>query len=140
MPPGGRRLARIMVVEDEEAIVELYTHMLELTGHRVVAVARDGEEALVRLRGEDPLPDLILLDHRMPGVTGLQVLSAMPERAAGVPVILVTADAAATGEARRLGVVAVLVKPFPMDRLISEVEGATGGPSAGRDGGQPASA
>lgn len=130
-----------MVVEDDEAIADLYTHMMALKGHIVSLVARDGEEALILLRKVEPLPDLILLDHRMPGVTGLQVLAALPPRAQGVPVILVTADEAAGRQSQGHAVLAVLVKPFPMDRLVNEVERALeAAVGRRRGGGEPASA
>lgn len=133
-------MAGIMIVEDEDTIVELYTHMLSLVGHTVVCVCRDGEAALVQLRGKDAPPDLILLDQRIPGATGLQVLASLPPRAAGVPVIFATAEEATRAQAERLGAFAVLVKPFSMERLISEVERALATSHKPSGSGEPASA
>ncbi|MGH2687319.1 MAG: response regulator, partial [Actinomycetota bacterium] len=75
-------MAKVWIVEDDETIIELYSQMLGLFGHSIAAVARDGEVALSALRGPAPLPDVIILDHRMPKITGLEVLGALPARAA----------------------------------------------------------
>jgi two-component system chemotaxis response regulator CheY len=129
-----------MIVEDEETIIELYTQMLELFGHTVVSVAHNGKAALEALGGPAPLPDVVLLDHRMPLVTGLDVLQDLPDRAAAVPIIFATADEASRPEATRRGAFAVLVKPFSMDRLLDVVGRALEAHASGPEGGEPASA
>jgi two-component system C4-dicarboxylate transport response regulator DctD len=129
-----------MIVEDEESIVELYTQMLSLMGHTIAAVARDGKAARATLESMEPLPDVILLDHRMPVLTGLELLAAMPARAAHVPVVFATADESARGQAKERGAFAVLVKPFAMDRLLGEIERAIAAPARGPGGGASASA
>ncbi len=129
-----------MIVEDEDTIIELYTQMLELFGHTVVTVARDGKAALEALGEPAPLPDLVLLDHRMPIVTGLDVLQALPDRAAAVPIIFATADEASRAEATQRGAFAVLVKPFSMDRLLDVVGRALEAHAPSPEGGEPAPA
>jgi len=133
-------LARILIVEDEDAIIELYSQMLELFGHSIVGVARDGEAALQALRGSAPLPDVIVLDHRMPRVTGLEVLGLLPSRASGIPIIFATADESVRSAAGERGAFAVLVKPFSMDRLVDQVARAVGAPTGNKGGGASASA
>src|SRR5687767_9106939 len=63
--------------------------------HALVKVARDGFEALDELLHEDALrPDLVLLDIRMPKVSGLEVLAKMRniERCRGIPVVMLTSS------------------------------------------------
>ena len=62
--------ARIMVVEDEEAITVLLRYNLEAEGYRVEVVGR-GDEAEVRLR--EVVPDLVLLDWMLPGLSGIEL-------------------------------------------------------------------
>ena len=82
--------ARIMVVEDEEPITVLLRYNLEAEGYRVETVMR-GDEAEVRLR--EAVPDLMLLDWMLPGLSGIELcrrirLRAETER---LPVIMLTA-------------------------------------------------
>ena len=78
----------ILVVDDEESIRFLYREELEEEGYRVITAA-DGEEALRKVRKEDP--DLITLDIRMPGMDGIEVLQQIREMNKDIPVIMSTA-------------------------------------------------
>jgi two-component system phosphate regulon response regulator PhoB len=65
---------RVLLVEDDASIAQMYRLKLELDGYRV-AVAGDGELALAMARGS--LPDIIFLDIRLPKLDGLGVLAAL---------------------------------------------------------------
>ena len=78
----------ILVVDDEESIRFLYKEELEEDGYRVITAA-DGEEALRKVRNENP--DLITLDIRMPGMDGIEVLHQIREMDKEIPVIMSTA-------------------------------------------------
>ena len=90
-------MAKILIVEDEPAVVMLMRFILEKVGHKVTE-AGNGQIALQAL-GVDPenpsaeLPDLILLDVMMPIVDGYTVAIALKnsERARSVPILVVTA-------------------------------------------------
>ncbi len=79
---------RILVVDDEENIRELYRDELVEEGYEV-ELARDGLEALKKF--ESFRPDLVTLDVKMPGLDGLEVLRRIREKNASVPVLLLTA-------------------------------------------------
>jgi CheY-like chemotaxis protein len=103
----------------------------EMRGVIVETLLRDGAEVseaasglmlfdrLRRLAATDQMPHLLISDVRMPGLTGLQVLSMMRERGWSVPIILITAfgDEETHNEASRLGATAVFDKPFEVDDL-----------------------
>ena len=76
----------ILVVDDEEPVRDVLCEYLESQGFGVEA-APDGETALGRHR-----PDLVLLDVRMPGLDGVEVLRRIRHAAPHVPVIMVTAN------------------------------------------------
>jgi DNA-binding NtrC family response regulator len=79
---------KILVVDDEEGIRLLYKEELEEEGFNV-ELASNGEEALCAI--ERSIPDLMLLDIRMPGMDGIAVLRKVKERWKGLPVVLCTA-------------------------------------------------
>ncbi|MFH0860544.1 MAG: response regulator [Candidatus Altiarchaeota archaeon] len=70
-------LANIMVVDDEADMVEILKHMLESHGHKV-STALSGEEC-IRKVVQSP-PDILVLDIRMPGMDGWQVLKSLKEK------------------------------------------------------------
>lgn len=81
---------RVLVVDDEEGIRLLYKEELEEEGYDV-ELASSGEEALERLEADHI--DLVLLDIKMPGMDGIEVLRKVKERWRELPVILCTAYA-----------------------------------------------
>lgn len=78
----------ILVVDDEEMIRELYRVEMEEAGYRV-ALACTGEEALSQL--EAAKPDLVVLDIRMPGMNGIDLLRRIKATTPRLPVVLNTA-------------------------------------------------
>ena len=110
---------KILVVDDEPAMVGALGALLGQAGHRIVA-AYDGEEALRRFRDEEP--DLILLDLAMPGMDGATVCSRIRETSE-TPIIVVSGerDEAATVELLDLGADDYVRKPFRADELLARV-------------------
>jgi DNA-binding response OmpR family regulator len=84
----GTSMRRILVVDDEENILELYRDELVEEGYEV-ELAMDGLEALRKF--DSFRPDLVTLDVKMPGLDGLEVLRRIREKSASVPVLLLTA-------------------------------------------------
>lgn len=112
----------IMVVEDEEDILQLLSYTLTKAGFRVV-LALSGEEALEKLARERV--DLILLDHMLPGMDGLEVCQVVRQdnKLKEIPVVMLTAKSEeediVTGLAR--GVDEYLTKPFSPKVLVAKV-------------------
>jgi CheY-like chemotaxis protein len=79
---------RVLVVDDEEGIRLLYKEELEEEGCEV-EIAASGEEAIEKLESDSI--DLVLLDIKMPGMDGIEVLRKVKERWKNLPVVLCTA-------------------------------------------------
>jgi CheY-like chemotaxis protein len=125
---------KILIADDEPEVVDLVRMMLEWEGYTVLA-AVDGIETLVSTRTQRP--DLILLDVRMPKMTGLAVLEKLHEdpETADIPVIMLSV---VTGypevrAALQRGAVAYLPKPFEMREMVHLVERVLATDPAGRE-------
>ena len=81
-------MKRILVVDDEEGIRQLYKEELEDEGYEV-ELAKRGEEALEKISRAKP--DAVILDLKMPGMGGLDVLERIREQDKDLPVIISTA-------------------------------------------------
>lgn len=114
---------KILVVDDEPAMVGALGALLGQAGHRIVA-AYDGEEALQRFASD--APDLVLLDLAMPGLDGATVCARIRERSE-VPIIVVSGERErqATIELLDLGADDYIRKPFRADELLARVRAVT---------------
>ena len=109
-------MATLLVVDDELAICDVLKHFFIKQGYKVLTSTR-GQEALELLQREQP--DLMLLDIKMPTMSGIEVLKQMRTRGERVKVVVVSAarDEGVISEARRLGAVDYVTKPFHLDYL-----------------------
>jgi DNA-binding NtrC family response regulator len=117
--------ARILIVDDDDVSCRLFTEVLEGDGHEVHE-AHSGEEALDRLRTEPY--DLLLVDVRMPGMTGLDVTRTMRQELPELPVIVMTAFGSieTAVEAIHEGAFDYVSKPMNLDELKKIVSRALG--------------
>jgi len=114
--------ARILVVEDEEALTMLLRYNLEAQGYEVETVAR-GDEADVRL--QESVPDLAVLDWMLPGLSGIELCRRLRARPATrqLPIIMLTARGEESERVRGLATGAddYIVKPFSVPELLARV-------------------
>jgi CheY-like chemotaxis protein len=119
-------MAQILVVDDDPAIRQLLTDVLEIDGHDV-RVAVDGLAAVQTLAAMRP--DCVILDVMMPGLDGYGVLRNLRSQDGDpVPVIMLTA-AADPGSAERAwadGVDYYLAKPFTADQVLDVIDEVLG--------------
>jgi len=114
-------MAYILVCDDEPEIVKLVSATLSACGH-MIAVARDGQEALDQIAA-DP-PDLLVIDLQIPRLDGLEVTRRLRAAAATarLPIVLMMARIPTVEEVERGGPDEYLVKPFLRELLIRNVE------------------
>jgi CheY-like chemotaxis protein len=125
---GSPEYPLILLAEDNENLIEIYTDYLRTNGYRVV-VARDGLEALAIAHNDDP--DLMLIDVQMPRMDGLEVMRQIrkEERFAAVPIIALTAHVMPADKERCLkaGATDFLSKPSSMSQIMMMIEKYLGG-------------
>lgn len=127
---------RILVAEDEPDILRLMVYSLEYAGFEVME-AINGEDAVKM--AVDAKPDLVLLDVRMPRLSGYAVCSALKENESTkhIPIIFVSArgQEAEVKRGLELGAEEYILKPFAPDELYQRVERSLRRMAAQREGG-----
>jgi len=118
-------MSRILIVDDDVAICRTLQLHLGSQGHEVLLVhdAQSGLEAV-----EHTAPDLVIMDIRMPGLSGLEALPEMRARAPDTPVLMVTAfhDMDSTISAMKRGAIDYIHKPLDIDEMDAAVKQALG--------------
>lgn len=111
--------ARVLVVEDEQAIAESIAYTMRSEGFEVDTV-RDGETAVQQARANGH--DVVLLDVMLPGISGFEVCRRLRAESA-VPILILTARTAEVDQVMGLeaGADDYIVKPFSMPELIARV-------------------
>jgi CheY-like chemotaxis protein len=107
---------RVLVVEDETDLGEVFRDFLSELGHQPIVV-RSAEAALGKLQTDRP--DAIILDIHLPGMSGLDFLQLRPVREARLPIVAVSgvASESQARECLRLGALDFVGKPVPLSRL-----------------------
>ncbi len=115
-------MAKILIAEDERDIRELITFTLRYAGHEVTQAA-NGEEALALAK--QTIPDLILMDVRMPKMTGYEACRHIKADATlkNIPVVFLSAKGQETEiqTGLEVGATDYILKPFAPDQLIKRV-------------------
>jgi CheY-like chemotaxis protein len=108
---------RILIVDDDPGMSETITDILELKGFEVAA-ASSGPEALACVQAQ--AFDVIFMDIKMPGMNGVEALQRMRQLGVETPVLMMTAYAVPDliAQAQEEGVLAILSKPLPLDRVL----------------------
>jgi DNA-binding response OmpR family regulator len=114
---------KILLVDDEQEFVETLSERIRMREHDS-DVALDGEQALKKM--DDDLPDVVVLDLKMPGMDGMEVLRRIRKAYPKVQVIMLTGHGSEKDEeeARKLGAFEYLQKPVEIDTLMKKVKKA----------------
>jgi DNA-binding NtrC family response regulator len=119
----ARKQIRVLVVDDEETVRNLLKRTLEEAGYDVVTAA-NGEEALHEVSQQEP--EAVLLDIKMPGLSGIDVLAKITTDWSDICVMMVTAvgDTQTAVEAMKLGAYDYITKPFKPNDVVRKVQEA----------------
>jgi len=112
----------IFVIEDEQGFVEAYTEIFKFAGFALTDWAFSGEEAIEKYRSRIKNPDLIIMDHRLPGMNGVETMRKILSMDPSAKILFISADE----KARRLsldnGAIDFILKPFSIEEFIRIVE------------------
>ena len=129
MPKQGGRLnmkKRVLLVEDEPNIIEAITFLLSREGWHV-DIQTDGATAVKRVR--ELQPDLLMLDHMLPGKSGLDILIELrsDDQFLALPILMLTARGQMRdrAEAEAAGVSRFMTKPFSNTEVLAAVRDLT---------------
>ncbi len=116
---------RVLVVDDEKDFVEMLSLRLEESGEKVTS-ANSGKECLDILEKEGRNIDVVILDIKMPGMDGIEVLREIKKRFPLIEVIMLTGHGSTESavEGMKLGAYDYLLKPAEFEDLSHKLEGA----------------
>jgi len=113
-----RRQLRVMVVDDDKSIIEMFKDVFkDAIRGEVVSTAGNGGEAVTKYASLKPCPDVVLMDERMPGMSGLAATKKILEMDSSAKIVFVSADWAVKQEAMNAGARCFIQKPFRIDEL-----------------------
>ncbi len=113
-------MAKVLIVDDDHAILEAMQIAIEDEGYDVQTVA-DGNSAA--LKAKEFLPQIILLDLLLSGKDGTEIIGQLRKQpeTKDIPVILLSAHPTAAETAKKCGATDFLAKPFDVDELLDKV-------------------
>ena len=122
-PPAARK--RILIVDDQAALLKVLRTSLEHHGFTVCGEAENGVDAIGRAVATRP--DLVILDVAMPGLNGIEVASILQSLLPNVPIILHTIYGDRVGKSLKtlVGIKAVVAKSEGISKLIDRVRSLT---------------
>jgi len=111
-----KSIPKILIIDDEEIVLDSCTHILKNSGYQIIS-AHDGRTGIETMKQENP--DLVFVDLKMPGISGLEVLDRIQEYDATIVTIVITGYATVSSavEAMKKGAYDFLPKPFTPDEM-----------------------
>ena len=116
------KIIRILLVEDDRHLQEVYLTLFPLGGVEVAAQAYDGIQAVEKYEGLDVKPDVVLMDQRMPRIDGIGATKRLKEIDPDVKVIFLSADDGSKQKALEVGASFFLSKPVQIEFLFDSIK------------------
>src|SRR5258706_12623065 len=118
-------MRKILIVDDNKYIRFVLTAIIEESGYKAIAVG-EGGKVLSEIKSENP--DLVILDKKLPGYDGIELLGEIKKKYSDLPVMILTAyaDENSAAEALRLGAYAFITKPFNNAEILELIKKSLG--------------
>lgn len=112
---------RIFVVEDDRQVVELYREILRIYGYELAGFAPNGKEAVQVFKAMNPRPDIIIMDQRLPLMSGIEATKEMMRIDPAAKVLFVSADINSRESALSSGATDFIRKPFEVKDFLTRL-------------------
>ena len=117
-------MEKVFVVDDERSLQFFYEQVLTIGDFEVAGIASNGIEAVSMFKSFSNKPKVILMDHRMPEMSGIEASKLILQIDSRVKIIFISADASAKEEAISIGAFLFIDKIFTIDELIGAINRA----------------
>lgn len=117
---------RVFVVEDDQQVLELYRVILKMYGYEIAGFALDGKEAVRMFEAMNPRPDIIIMDQRLPLMSGVEATKEIMRMDPGAKVLFVSADVSSRESALSSGATDFAVKPFQIKDFVTRLDALSG--------------
>jgi CheY-like chemotaxis protein len=117
-------MEKVFIVDDEYSLQYFYEQVLTINGFGVAGIANNGIEAVSMFKSFSNKPKVILMDQRMPEMTGIEASKLILQFDNRVKIIFVSADASVKEEALSIGAFLFIDKIFTIEELINAIKKA----------------
>ncbi len=118
------KIEKVFIVEDEPTLQFFYEKVLTISGFELAGIASNGKEAVDMFKSFSNKPKVILMDQRMPEMSGIEASKFILQIDNRVKIIFISADTNAKEEALSIGAFLFIAKPFTINKLIGAVNRA----------------
>jgi CheY-like chemotaxis protein len=117
----GVQKKRVVIVDDDVFVRSMFEKILGTHGFDIVGSMSDGFEIVDSIDKMSPIPDIIVLDERMPRMSGTEACGIIHAKHPSISIVFVTADESTKERARRAGARAILFKPVSVSQLLQVI-------------------
>ena len=118
------KIEKVFIVDDERSLQFFYEKILTIGGFEVAGIASNGKEAVSKFRSFSNKPKVILMDQRMPEMSGIEASKLILQIDSRVKIIFISADASVKEEAISIGAFLFLDKIITVSKMISAINKA----------------
>jgi len=115
-------MRRVLIVDDNPAILVILKIILEENDFKVIGMALNGEEAISMFKSFSNKPDLIIMDYRMPIKHGIDATKEILKVDKAARIIIISGDLGVREQAFKSGAQGFLKKPFSIENVIEKIE------------------
>ena len=114
-------MASVFIIENDKLLQELYEKILINNGFQVIGKEASGNAAIAKLRSFSEMPDVILMDYRMPKKNGIEITKEILNIDKDARIIIISGDLTIENEVLKEGAKLFLSKPFSYHELVKEI-------------------
>ena len=118
------KIEKVFIVDDEPSLQFFYEQVLTIGGFEAAGIARNGKEAVSKFREFSNKPKVILMDQRMPEMSGIEASKLILQIDSRVKIIFISADASVKEEAISIGAFSFIDKIVTVSKMIGAINKA----------------